>query len=165
MNGVITTAARLEIAVMLTEVATLARPIQVITLEKLPPGQQDTRIMPSARPGLISSAQVAAQVIAGNNMNWATSPVTGATGRRNTLEKSLGRSPRETPNIMNANTAFSATSATGDIWKLSMEAARAVFTASAPAWLEIALFMENYGRPQWAASAAVAEKPPVSTSE
>ena len=87
---------------MLTETATLPRPSQVMTLEKLPPGQEATRIMPSASSGSMFSSQVNRQVAAGSNRNCANRPATGATGALMTRLKSSSVRLSDTPNIMQA---------------------------------------------------------------
>ena len=95
-------AARLDTAVMLTETATLPRPSQVMMLENEPPGQDATRIMPSASSASTSNHQVVRQVAAGNNTNCASSPTMGASGRCTTRRKSSPVRDSDTPNIMNA---------------------------------------------------------------
>src|SRR5690606_25282980 len=109
LNGVITTAARLDIAVMVTDTATFPFAIQVITLEKVPPGQDATRIMPRANSAGTRNTQVTRQVASGSNRNWAIKPAIGAFGSRSKRVKSCLVSCSDTPNIINAMAAFIAT--------------------------------------------------------
>ena len=101
---------------MLTETATLPRAIQVMMLEKLPPGQAATSIMPRASIGSMRSAQQARQVSAGSRTNCASRPITGALGSRTIRLKSSRRRSNETPNIITARMMLISTRLLGSNW-------------------------------------------------
>ena len=77
-------ASRLETLVTLTDRAVLPRARWVMTLDRLPPGQQATSSRPNSMPGLRSSSSVASRVAQGNNRHCASRPVNTGSGRRST---------------------------------------------------------------------------------
>jgi hypothetical protein len=74
--GVSSTAVRVLTVVITTERATSARAIRLTTLLAVPPGQQPTRIGPTARGGSNRSPQAKAAARAGITANWAITPRT-----------------------------------------------------------------------------------------
>ncbi len=72
--GVMNAAAKLEVAVIETESAVLPRPNNVIILEILPPGQQDTKIIPRARLGMGLSKYTKPSVSSGRPTICANTP-------------------------------------------------------------------------------------------
>src|SRR5690554_2571267 len=95
-----TTAAKLEIAVMVTDTATLPLPIQVIMFENVPPGQEATKIIPRANSAGTLKSHVNKQVASGKKINCATKPIAGALGSAINLDKSSFFICRESQNII-----------------------------------------------------------------
>lgn len=81
-NGVRTTAKIVAIAVRLTDKATLAFEREEIKLEKFPPGQAATNIIPKAMVGVKKSFKITTikKVRKGNTKNWDTTPITADFG-------------------------------------------------------------------------------------
>ena len=75
-------------------------------LEMLPPGQEATRIMPSAMVQLIQwpKARASRKVSSGSRMSWQQRPMIRDLGLPKTLANILGLMPRATPYITKART-------------------------------------------------------------
>ena len=71
-------------AVIDTDSARSPRANQVITFEAVPPGQQPTRITPTAISGGSANTWHSSQAVLGMMMNWASTPSSTASGRRAT---------------------------------------------------------------------------------
>jgi hypothetical protein len=104
LKGVANSAIKLATAEMLTDKAVLPRPMWVMTLLKLPPGQAATKIMAASTLAGRSSANVASQVPTGKRMNWGIKPHKTARGALATRLKSSIRSSSDTENTMVAST-------------------------------------------------------------
>ena len=78
--GVIRTASSVDTAVIVTDSATSARARNAMTLEAVPPGQQETRISPAASGAGRSKRVASPHPRAGINVYWSTTP--GSTSRR-----------------------------------------------------------------------------------
>ena len=90
---------------MTTERATSARAMEVTTFEAVPPGQQATRISPTASGGSRPSTVATDQPAAGMIRNCATNPVTMASGRVATRVKSPTDSVIPMPSMITARAA------------------------------------------------------------
>src|SRR5690554_7430339 len=101
-----TTAAKLEIAVMVTDTATLPLPNQVIMIENVPPGQEATKIIPKANSAGTLKSHDNKQVASSKKINCATKPIAGALGSAINRVKSSFFNCRETPNIISAMATF-----------------------------------------------------------
>ena len=130
MNGVKNIAPIVEKAVIVTESAVLPRAKCVMKFEMLPPGQQATRMMPSAMLGCGRSTIVSAQAVAGSSTNCASTPISTARGAAVTPLKSASFMSSATPNMTNARMTLSATSDAG--LKFSRIASSSVICPSAP---------------------------------
>ena len=106
LNGVISTASAVEMAVSDTESSMLALPSEDIKLEMLPPGQAATRIIPSPIIGEIhfDIRMARPQVNAGSRTSWQHIPSRTDLGFLKTSTKMLGLMPRATPYITKART-------------------------------------------------------------
>ena len=83
-TGVSTMAAKVLHMVINTDNATCARAMYTTTLEAVPPGQQDTRISPTANSLGNCSAVAMAQPMNGMMQNWAKTPRATGLGVRAT---------------------------------------------------------------------------------
>ena len=101
-SGVRITAASVVQVVMITESATSARARYVTTFDAVPPGQQATRISPTAK-GVSSPRAVATPKPANGMMrNWPKNPATTAPGRDATRRKSSIESVSPIPSMITA---------------------------------------------------------------
>lgn len=78
LTGVITNAETEVKAVNVTDNATLPRASSEKKLEALPPGQADTRIIPSAMPCGGDQIKINTMVSAGSSIYWENNPVANA---------------------------------------------------------------------------------------
>ena len=86
--------------VITTDKATSPLAISVTTLLAVPPGQQPTRIKPTAKgAGSCNNTAMAAAKL-GITRNWAATPRITARGCRLTRRKSRGVRPRPIPNMI-----------------------------------------------------------------
>ena len=69
-------------------------------LERFPPGQAATSIIPNAMEGGGLKINVSKNVKAGKRINWAARPIQGALGATTMRLKSSSLSSRATPNII-----------------------------------------------------------------
>jgi hypothetical protein len=102
-SGVIKMAAILETAVILIDMAELPLARYVTILERFPPGQAATKIIPNAMEGVSmfpGNIIVNKKVKAGSIKNWAAKPITGALGDLMMRLKSSNFKSRATPNII-----------------------------------------------------------------
>lgn len=102
-RGVITMAAMVDRAVMLTDSAKLDRDKNTITLEAVPPGQLATKISPTAKKGGKSKALAKSQPIKGMTVNCNNKPVKTHLGVWVTRRKSCHRNVKPIPSIMPPN--------------------------------------------------------------
>jgi hypothetical protein len=102
-NGVITMAAMVESAVILTDNAKLDRDKNTITLEAVPPGQLETKINPTAKKGGNSNAFPKNHPKNGMTENCNSKPMITHLGVWVTLWKSSNRNVKPIPNIMPPN--------------------------------------------------------------
>ena len=85
---------------MATDSATSPRARKVITLDAVPPGQQPTRITPTATSGGNCSPLASNHASPGMMMNWPSTPMTTSMGRLATSLKSSLDSVRPMPNMI-----------------------------------------------------------------
>jgi hypothetical protein len=107
LSGVSTAAASVETPVIPIDSPVLPFARWVMMLEMFPPGQQATRIIPSAMDGAGSSTRVSRNVPAGRSRNCAPMPISGAFGRRSTSRRSATLTSSATPNMISPMMAFS----------------------------------------------------------
>lgn len=93
-------------AVKLTDKAVLPFAIELIKLLMLPPGQEATKIIPSATVGVGFIRITNKNVSAGNSRNWEIIPVIAEAGFMTTFLKCSVLMPNATPNIIRAREIF-----------------------------------------------------------
>jgi len=108
-----TSAAKVDIPVIDTEVAKCPRASQVMTLEKLPPGHEATKIIPNAIDGSTWRSRVTRNVIRGKRRNWLNKPIAGAIGVLSSNLKSDHFIDNDAPNISSAINKFSSKNESG----------------------------------------------------
>ena len=109
-SGVRTTAPSVVQAVITTERATSARAIAVTTFDAVPPGQQATRIRPTASGGARSVSVATVQPASGMMRNWPKNPAATVAGREATRAKSATVRVIPIPNMISAKPAMIAAS-------------------------------------------------------
>ena len=82
-------------------------------LDRFPPGQAATRIIPKAMEGWGFKTRVNRKVNAGSRINWAIKPMQGALGETRMRLKSSSFRSRETPSIIRPMAALIAMSPWG----------------------------------------------------
>src|SRR5690606_2876247 len=86
--------------VMATDKAKSPRAKKVMTFDAVPPGQQPTKITPTATSGGSASTVANTQASAGIIMNCPKTPINTVMGRRNTSAKSALDKVSPIPNII-----------------------------------------------------------------
>ena len=106
LKGVIRMASAVLMAVRLTDNSMFAFERELMKFEMLPPGQEATRIMPSAMVQLMDlpKASASRKVNSGRMTSWLTMPRISDLGFLNTFTNILGLIPRATPYITKAST-------------------------------------------------------------
>ncbi|OKN71614.1 hypothetical protein AM469_006488 [Pseudomonas aeruginosa] len=107
--GVTSGASRVVTEVIATDRATSPRDSQVITLEAVPPGQQPTRITPTAISAGNCNRRQSSQARPGMMTNWASTPISTRMWCRATSRKSSPLSVRPMPNITRPSSGAMAT--------------------------------------------------------
>ena len=94
------------IAVRLTDSSILALERELMKLEMFPPGQEATRIMPSAMVQLIQcpKARASRKVSSGSRISWQQTPMIRDFGLLKTSANILGLMPSATPYMTKART-------------------------------------------------------------